>query len=123
MNLNIKHALTHSFYLHIRANFYSISGGIWRVYIPCKPFMGAKLSVLGLIMSFSPYPRSVMVEDTARYAGLLLAPAEGFGLPPRLFLPLQKVQKIQKLSKMIKKSENPKKSQKNSKINFFLKKI
>ena len=27
------------------------------------------------------------LEDTARYAGLLLAPAEGFGLWPRLFLP------------------------------------
>ena len=29
-----------------------------------------------------------ILEDTARYAGLLLAPAEGFGLRPRLFLPL-----------------------------------
>ena len=28
-----------------------------------------------------------ILEDTARYAGLLLAPAEGFGLRPRLFLP------------------------------------
>ena len=27
------------------------------------------------------------LEDTARYAGLLLAPAEGFGLWPRLFCP------------------------------------
>ena len=27
------------------------------------------------------------LEGTARYAGLLLAPAEGFGLRPRLFLP------------------------------------
>ena len=27
------------------------------------------------------------LEDMARYAGLLLAPAEGFGLRPRLFLP------------------------------------
>ena len=27
------------------------------------------------------------LEGTARYAGLLLAPAEGFGLWPRLFLP------------------------------------
>jgi hypothetical protein len=27
------------------------------------------------------------LEDTARYAGLLLAPAESFGLRPRLFLP------------------------------------
>ena len=29
----------------------------------------------------------IMLEDTARYAGLLLASAEGFGLRPRLFLP------------------------------------
>ena len=28
-----------------------------------------------------------ILEDTARYAGLLLAPAEGFGLWPTLFLP------------------------------------
>ena len=28
------------------------------------------------------------LADTARYAGLLLAPAEGFGLRPRLILPL-----------------------------------
>ena len=28
----------------------------------------------------------IILEDTARYAGLLLAPAEGFGLRPRLFL-------------------------------------
>ena len=27
-----------------------------------------------------------VLEDTARYAGLLLAPAEGFGLRPKLFL-------------------------------------
>ena len=30
---------------------------------------------------------SEQLEGTARYAGLLLAPAEGFGLRPRLFLP------------------------------------
>ena len=30
---------------------------------------------------------TIKLEDTARYAGLLLAPAEGFGLRPRLFLP------------------------------------
>ena len=29
----------------------------------------------------------ITLEDTARYAGLLLAPAEGFGLWPTLFLP------------------------------------
>ena len=30
---------------------------------------------------------SVTIEGTASYAGLLLAPAEGIGLRPRLFLP------------------------------------
>jgi hypothetical protein len=30
----IKHALAHLFGLHIKDNFYSTSGGIWRVYIP-----------------------------------------------------------------------------------------
>ena len=30
---------------------------------------------------------NIELEDTARYAGLLLAPAEGLGLRPRLFLP------------------------------------
>ena len=29
----------------------------------------------------------VLLEDTARYARLLLSPAEGFSLQPRLFLP------------------------------------
>ena len=29
----------------------------------------------------------LLLEGTARYAGLLLAPAEGFGLRPRLFWP------------------------------------
>ena len=29
------------------------------------------------------------LEDTARYAGLLLAPAEGFGLRPRAFFALR----------------------------------
>ena len=29
------------------------------------------------------------LEDTARYAGLLLAPAEGFGLRPRLFFAIR----------------------------------
>ena len=33
----------------------------------------------------SPYKE--ILKDTARYAGLLLAPAEDFGLRPRLFLP------------------------------------
>ena len=30
------------------------------------------------------YREEKKLEDTARYAGLLLAPAEGFGLQPRL---------------------------------------
>ena len=30
-----------------------------------------------------------VLEDTARYAGLLLAPAEGFGLWPRVFFALR----------------------------------
>ena len=33
---------------------------------------------------------AIELEGTARYAGLLLAPAEGFGLRPRLFLPFGK---------------------------------
>ena len=32
-------------------------------------------------------PLLPLLEGTARYAGLLKAPAEGFGLWPRLFLP------------------------------------
>ena len=32
---------------------------------------------------------SLLLEDTARYAGLLLAPAEGFGLRPRAFFALR----------------------------------
>ena len=55
----------------------------------------------------------------ARYAGLLLAPAEGFGLRPRIFVKTKIIQKtnhekkihiktpkIQKLLKMVKKSKN-----------------
>ena len=57
----IKHALANSCELHIRANFYSTLGGIWRVYILSKTFMGAKLSVLILITCFPPYLRSAMV--------------------------------------------------------------
>ena len=34
------------------------------------------------------------LEDTARYAGLLLAPAEGFGLRPRLFFALRAKKKL-----------------------------
>ena len=43
--------------------------------------------------TYADFPRSRLMlpilEDTARYAGLLLAPAEGFGLRPRLFLALR----------------------------------
>ena len=31
----------------------------------------------------------ILLKGAARYAGLLLAPAEGFGLWPRLFLPFR----------------------------------
>ena len=62
----IKHTLAHSFKLHIRANFHSTLGGIWRVYIPSKPFMGPKMNVLGLIMSFPPYLRSAIVRFLLR---------------------------------------------------------
>ena len=34
------------------------------------------------------------LEDTARYAGLLVAPAEGFGLRPRLYLPFGQKKKL-----------------------------
>ena len=58
----IKHALAHSFELQIRSNFYSTLRDKWRVYIPSYLFMGAKMSVLGLIMSFLPYLKSAMVQ-------------------------------------------------------------
>ena len=37
---------------------------------------------------------SQKLEDTARYAGLLLAPEEGFGLRPRTFFALQAKQNL-----------------------------
>ena len=36
-------------------------------------------------------PLYCRLEDTARYVGLLLAPAEGFGLRPGFFCPLDKI--------------------------------
>ena len=39
------------------------------------------------IMQYIYFLIKSKLEDTARYAGLLLAPAESFGLWPRLFLP------------------------------------
>ena len=64
---------------------------------------GSTLSTLGSLprdsihhAPSSPFPQIVLLfqkvyfigklEDKARYAALLLAPAEGFGLRPRLFL-------------------------------------
>ena len=47
---------------------------------------GVSHEALGFVQNILPnYTR---LEDTARYASLLLAPAEGFGLRPRLFLPV-----------------------------------
>ena len=40
-----------------------------------------------LLILFVFGPPIATLEGTARYAGLLLAPEEGFGLRPRLFLP------------------------------------
>ena len=57
-----KYSLTHSFKLHLRANFQSTLGGSSRVYIQSKLFMAAQMSVLGLILSFYPYLRSAMVR-------------------------------------------------------------
>jgi hypothetical protein len=43
-----------------------------------------------ITLSWSQIKDSLRIlEDTARYAGLLLAPAEGFGLRPRLFFALR----------------------------------
>ena len=58
----IKHALAHSFELHIRANFLNTSGGYEEYIIQSNPFMAAKKSVLGLIMSFPPYLRYAMAR-------------------------------------------------------------
>ena len=91
------------------------------------------LAVLSISKCFH-YP----LKGTPRYVGLLLAPAEGFGLRPRLFLPIfgifwspvitlvtfssnisnnkKKSKKLQTISKNFKKTQNPKKVQKNKKI-------
>jgi hypothetical protein len=70
----IKHTLAQSFKLHIRANFHTTLGGVWRVFIPHKPFMGPGMSVLGLIMSFPPYLRSAMVRFLSYRAVCRTAP-------------------------------------------------
>ena len=38
----IKYALAHSFKLHFRANFYSTSGGIWRIHYTDLALYGGK---------------------------------------------------------------------------------
>ena len=43
-----------------------------------------------LYILYAIYALLNLLEDTARYAGLLLAPAEGFGLRPRPVWPLAK---------------------------------
>ena len=57
-----KLALNHSLELYLRANFYSTSGGVWRVYIRNYPFMASKMRVLEMIQSSYPYLRSTMVQ-------------------------------------------------------------
>ena len=41
-------------------------------------------------LGFATENNIIKLEVTARYMGLLLAPAEGFGLWPRIFWPLAK---------------------------------
>ena len=50
---------------------------------------GIKSATMMIIKRLLPHNRFVKckLEDTARYAGLLIAPAEGFGLWPRLICP------------------------------------
>ena len=55
-------------------------------------FTGVNIHIIAFnsllqILAISPF--QALLEDTARYAGLLLAPAEDFGLRPRLFLPFR----------------------------------
>ena len=45
-------------------------------------------------IGFFCFPFNPILEDTARYAGLLLAPAEGFSLRPRLFLPFGQIKSL-----------------------------
>ena len=53
-----------------------------RVY-PCDVSVTCKVMCCTLFKKLYNH----ILEGTARYAGLLLAPAEGFGVRPRLFLP------------------------------------
>ena len=46
-----------------------------------------KLKIYTFAINFLKLLQLLILEGTARYAGLLLAPAEGFGLRPRLLLP------------------------------------
>ena len=50
-----------------------------------RPINLGALEILSLLIVVSHI--FLAIEDTARYAGLLLAPAEFFDLQPRLFLP------------------------------------
>ena len=60
-------------------------------YFPVPPLHCTALLPIALHLNF---PIPVWLEDTARYAGLLLAPVEGFGLRPRLFLPFRQKKKL-----------------------------
>ena len=50
-------------------------------------FFDKKLSKKTITNKFGAFFFLAQLDGTARYAGLLLAPAEGFSLRPRLFLP------------------------------------
>ena len=41
-------------------------------------------------LGFATKNNIIKLEVTARYVGLLIAPAEGFGLKPRIFWPFAK---------------------------------
>ena len=58
---------------------------------PDKVFLESAVAIKATV--FPLFVCLYTLEDTARYAGLLLAPAEGFGLRPRLFLPFERRRK------------------------------
>ena len=68
---------------HQRQKKLSCEVGTWNnVFQLCVSYqLFSNLLVINFVQFF------IKLEGTARYAGLLLAPAEGFGLRPRLFLP------------------------------------
>ena len=49
--------------------------------------LGILLRIMPAIFNQVLYVIKAKLEGTVRYAGFLLAPAEGLGLRPRLFLP------------------------------------